>query len=217
MKKLMVMSAALALVAFACGDSVGGNGVASLESANAVPPAGGGEPATGGGTAPGEVDSEDALLAFTQCLRDQGLDVADPVVDADGNLRLGGRPGGAGENRQALQAAREACADILEGVSLGFRDFDRTAIEDSLVAYAACMRDNGYQMADPDFDSFGPGAGGGAGEGGGPFGAVDREDPSFITANTACEEILGSAFGPGGPGGGPGRRPDAAPDAGNGG
>ena len=26
------------------------------------------------------------------------------------------------------------------------------SIEDQLFAYAECMRDNGYEMADPDFD-----------------------------------------------------------------
>ncbi|MEN8114577.1 MAG: hypothetical protein ABFS21_09335 [Actinomycetota bacterium] len=33
-------------------------------------------------------DTEEAMLAFTQCLRDQGIDIDDPTVDADGNVRL---------------------------------------------------------------------------------------------------------------------------------
>ena len=41
------------------------------------------------------------------------------------------------------------------------------------------MRDNDYEMNDPDFSNFGPGGGGGGGGGGGPFGVIDRDDPRF--------------------------------------
>ncbi|GAG42818.1 unnamed protein product, partial [marine sediment metagenome] len=33
------------------------------------------------------VSDEEAILAFAACLRDEGIDVDDPTVDADGNLR----------------------------------------------------------------------------------------------------------------------------------
>ena len=89
----------------------------------------------------------------------------------------------------------DACAEQLEGVVLGFggRDFDPTELEDTMVEYAACMRENGYDMDDPDFSSFGPGTNGEPGEGGpgGPFREIDPEDPDFVAANEACGEILG--------------------------
>jgi hypothetical protein len=55
------------------------------------------------------------------------------------------------------------------------------------------MRDNGYDMDDPDFSSFGPGAEGEPAEGArvGPFGEIDQDDPDFVAANEACGEILG--------------------------
>ena len=57
-------------------------------------------------------------------------------------------------------------------------------------------------MPDPDFSSAEvPGQGGG-----GPFGALDRDNPSFQTAQAACAEIFGAdgrvpGAGPGGGGG----------------
>ena len=71
-----------------------------------------------------------------------------------------------------------ACGELLEGATLGFREgFDRTELEDTLVEYAACMRENGYDMPDPDFS--GSGAGPGAGPGGGALSlaAGFDEDP----------------------------------------
>jgi len=32
-------------------------------------------------------DDEAAMMAYTQCMRDQGIELLDPVVDADGNVQ----------------------------------------------------------------------------------------------------------------------------------
>ena len=197
MRKLIALVAVLALVAAGCGGGSDADGVASLESDTEVLAA---DPNAATEVVTTEVDDEEAMLAFTQCLRDQGLDIADPEVDDEGNLRLA-RPGqDADFDREAFQAAREACAQFLEGVSFGFREFDRTEIEDTLVEFAACMRDNGVDMPDPDFSAT-PGAGGGGGR---PFGDIDPTDPAFEAASEVCQEILSNAFGEDGPGRGPG-------------
>ncbi len=204
MKRLVIAGVALALIAAACGGGSQSDGVASLEDDVTAPLAAGGDSSTDGSVATTEVDAELAMLEFTQCLRDQGLDVSDPEVDADGNLQFGGRPGGGGGedpdfDREAFREARTACAHILQGVSLEFREFDRTDIEDTLVEFASCMRTNGYDMPDPDFSGE-PGSGGG----GGPFADIDRDDPAFVTASEACQDVLTSAFGENGPGAGRG-------------
>ena len=148
---------------------------------------------------------EEALLAFASCMRENGLDVADPTVDAEGNLSLG-RPGGggggagAGFDRQAAEAAFEVCGDLLEGVTLGFGAQDRTGLEDDLLSFASCMRDNGFDMPDPDFSAT-PGGAGGPG-GGGPFGQIDRDDPAFESALETCQDELPGFAGGGGGGGG---------------
>ena len=203
--RALAAAAAFAVVASACGG--GGdpsNDVASLSGDVTITRAIE-DPAAD----PGD-SREEALLAFAACMRDNGLDVADPTVDAEGNLRLGRPGGGAGADfdRQTAQAAFEVCGDLLEGVILGFGAQDRTDIEDNLLSFASCMRDNGFDMPDPDFSAL-AGAGGGPG-GGGPFGQIDRDDPAFESALEACQDELpgfaggggGGRFGGGGGGGG---------------
>ena len=191
-RRLVVLAVTVAMVAAACGGDASTDGVATLSDAitTTAPAADVGEPTT-----------EEALLAFTACLRENGVDIEDPTIDVDGNVRLtppglqGGREGAGDDD---LRQAREACADLLADAAVGRgRGVDRTQLEDDLVAFAECMRDNGYDMPDPDFSSFGPGSGGG-----GPFGEIDPNDPAFRTASDACGDIL-AGFGPG-PGGRPG-------------
>ena len=211
--RVMVPLLALGLIASACGGSDDSDsGVATLETTDAAALADSADVA-----ATEEVDAEQAMLDLAACLRDQGLDIEDPTVDVEGNVQFGGFRGGGGvdsdgtlPDREAMQAAMAECEDELEGVALGFGDggFDRTELEDTMVVYAACMRDNGYDMDDPDLSSFGPGAGGEPGEagGGGPFGAIDPDDPDFVAANEVCGDLLGGLPGAGGrgPGGGNG-------------
>jgi hypothetical protein len=62
---------------------------------------------------------------------------------------------------------------------------DLTGHEDELLAFAVCMRENGYDMPDPDFSDSGH-------SGDGPFGdAIDTDDPDFQTAAKSCEGIVG--------------------------
>lgn len=190
--RLLVVIAAMSLVVAACGDDASDGGVASLEDIGATPEE---TPAAGDATA----DPEQALLAFAACLRDNGVDIDDPTVDADGNPVLA-RPGqgDAPRDPEAFRQARDTCEPLLGGVTLGFGLRDDTERQDSLLEFAQCMRDNGYDMPDPDFTA-GPGEGGGPG--GGPFGGIDFDDPVFQAASEQCSDIL-AGFGPGqGPGG----------------
>jgi hypothetical protein len=210
MRRPIAALVVLVMTAAACGGSAGsGNGVASLDDTATAPP----ETVASLDSEPEEpVSDEEALLAFAACLRSHGIDVEDPTVDAEGNVRLGALRGGGpdgGADRETMQAAFAACGDRLQGVALGFRGqgIDETERQDALLAYAACMRDNGFDMPDPDLD-FTPGDPGEGPRGGstfvGPFGEIDPNDPQFVAAQEACAEFL-AGFGPGrGPGGGPG-------------
>jgi len=204
-KQLILLLVVCALVATACAGESDAEGVASLE---------GSEPTNSteaeGSAAAGQIDTEQAMLNFTQCLRDEGLDIQDPEMDADGNLNFRQLAQGAeGLDRETLRAGFEACQSELEGITLGGGPgFDRTAIQDTLIEYAACMRDNGYDMEDPDLSNFGPGSGGEGqpGQGSGPFGSIDPDDPAFTAANEVCQEVFTSALPRflGGEGPGPG-------------
>jgi len=69
---------AIGLLASACSSGAGGADVASLDT-NA-------QDAEIEGTETETVSGEEAVLAFTACLRDEGLDVDDPAIDGEGNL-----------------------------------------------------------------------------------------------------------------------------------
>ncbi len=179
------MLIALALLVAACGDSGGTvNTVASLNDVAAP-----------GATATGtviEVDTEEQLFKFAACIRDQGFDLPDPTVDREGNVNLEPPENLEDVDWDGLLDAANNCDEFLEGVSLGFTPQDLTNLQDGLLEFAQCMRDNGYDLPDPDFsfifDDPEPGE---AGPGAfGPFGELDPEDPEWQAAFAQCQEVL---------------------------
>ena len=176
----------------------------------------GGEPVEPEGVAGGEsaepenLNDEEQLLAFAECMRENGVDFPDPVVEADGTVSFGFRPGGGfaalreiGRDPD-LPAAREACQGLVEGLAFGPGQggFDMIELQDRLLEFAQCMRDNGIDIGDPDLSRFAPGADDG-GQPGGPFGVIDTDDPDFAPAFEICQQRLpqpgqGRGFGGGG-------------------
>ena len=208
MKRPIAIAAVLALASLAasCTGSDSGSDVASLEASTGVPQ----EQAPAEDATAEPPTDEESILAFAACLRDEGIDIEDPTVDADGNLRPP-RPRDIGQtDREMVRAAMDSCSEHLENVAFGLDAVDRTEREDQLFEYAACMRENGYDMPDPSFSALGqPGEGAATGGGGGgPFGEIDRDDPTFQVAQEACVDIFGGdrvpGGGPGAPGGGAG-------------
>lgn len=199
MTRFIAAIAAFALLVAACTGSADA-GVASLEAQPAPAETGEGETTT--------VSDEEALLAFAECMRDQGIEgFEDPTVDDEGNLQFGSRGAfGAGEiDRETMIAARDACSELLEDATLGFGRPDESEIQDHLLAFANCMRDHGIEMDDPDLSGIGPGGDGEPGQGGRPFGDIDFGDPDVQEALEACQGDFGRGFGPGDggrPGGG---------------
>ena len=127
------------------------------------------------------VELERALFDLSACMRDEGIDVGDPTVDANGNVLLGTPPGGESiSDHGALMDAYAVCGDLVGGRSLGHGDADRTAVHDRLVEFAACVRDNGYDVSDPDFSN----------SGGELFPGLDEDDPDFQAAQKVCEALL---------------------------
>jgi hypothetical protein len=184
---------ALALsLAFAVGASAQ---VASLSGPDETPP-----PEAAVGTELEFADFDEALLAFVQCLRDNGLEVDDPVAGEGGRGFLrGGGGGAAGLDRQSeeFQAAQAECGLILESSR---PDIDPAAEQERLeteLLLAQCLRDNGYpEYPDPALDNDGR-----LQRGGQAFQAIgiDRRSAEFQNARGTCADDLGvEAFGPGG-------------------
>jgi hypothetical protein len=190
--RIVPLLLAIGLLVAACSGTDSDAGVASLEDETASEQS---QDAVIDSASP-----EDAVMAFTVCLRDEGLDVEDPIVDDQGNLRPPRLRDIADLDRDVIETAFEACNEYLDDVAFGLDSEDRTEREDELLIFAACVRENGYDMPDPDFSTpRSPGSGGG-----GPFGGLDREDPAFQAALAACSDVFGAGAPIPGTGGGRG-------------
>ena len=147
-------------------------------------------------------DREEALLAFAQCMRDNDIDMDDPVAGAAGRGFFGGGPGagpgsgGFDQRSEEFQSAQANCGSILEASR---PDLDPAAVAERLeedLAMAQCLRDQGYEdYPDPVVDADGRRQ---------RFGGRDPQelgfDPrseEFQLARAACADELGVEFGPG--------------------
>jgi hypothetical protein len=119
---------------------------------------------------------------FASCMRDEGIDMADP----DPTTGIAALGPGVDRGSKAYKDAMAACAHLLPAGRgsghAGTHDLDQYR------AFAACMRENGF----PDFPDPQPGSGGmfaGAG--------IDRENPAFRQASKTCAPTLPGAGGAG--------------------
>jgi hypothetical protein len=158
---IAVLGVSLALIATACGS--GNNASAQIASLGSTT-----------GTTPDTTvpaNTQEALLKYAACMRQNGVNMADPTFDADGNPTGGGfgRNSGIDRSSAAFQTAQKACGSLLQGVSLGGRGrgLNREAIQNSLNDFTACLRGEGLQVDDITFGPPG-GAGGNRTTGSGP-------------------------------------------------
>ena len=92
-------------------------------------------------------------------MRDNGYDVSDPELNADGTIDfLALRANfvqviGGSDNPRRATAAVEACRPVLAGATFAQppSEEDQIEIQDRLLELAQCLRDNGIDVADPDF------------------------------------------------------------------
>ena len=187
MKRMVPLVLALALVVAACGGS-DDEGVATLEDENRQLE----QDVT---DAAGTADDEQALLAFSACMRDNGVEsFPDPVLNADGSVDFGQDSQPFAEvEPEVAEAAVNTCIDELQGVSFapGGTDFDLNEIQDAFVEFAECMRENGVDFDDPDLASaFSDG------QIRNPFGDLDITDPDVAAAVEVCQEVF-VGVGPG--------------------
>ncbi|GGY51426.1 hypothetical protein OH797_15995 [Streptomyces anulatus] len=147
------MAAALALTATACSGDGGGT--------------------KDGGSASGTGKTEeDQALEHRKCLREQGLDIPEPKPGQDG---MGITIDGGSKGKEEMEKAFKACED--KAVGGGPKELTQ-AEKDKMVAFARCMRENGFDMPDPKFD-------GGAMQ---AAPALKQKDmKKFEKANKACE------------------------------
>ncbi len=130
-------------------------------------------------------------------MREHGIDVPDPQVDEDGRLDDPARRRGMRLDRNGddFREAREACGTPFGDA--GPRSSPRRSgeqMQETMLEFAACMREHGVDMPDPDFS----GGGGGLPAPVVLVAASIRGSETFQKAQEACQEILEDAL----PGGG---------------
>jgi hypothetical protein len=155
----LVAVLALALAVAACSSGGKGDGVASL---------GGGATST---TSPGGGDSIQADLAYVRCMRQHGINLPDPKVDAQGNVTQE-HPQGVGPDDPKFQVARQACRHYRANGGEAQRPSPQQ--QQQMLAFTRCMRQHGINLPDPT-----------------PDGRVDLrginpDDPRFKAAERAC-------------------------------
>jgi hypothetical protein len=104
---------------------------------------------------------QDAQLAFSQCMRDNGVTgFPDPKFgDGGGGSMMIDSSSGIDPDSDSFKAAQSKCQPALDKV-MGDGAESRSPAEqqemkDQALAYAQCMRDNGVDMPDPTFDDQG--------------------------------------------------------------
>ncbi|MEU8892183.1 hypothetical protein [Streptomyces sp. NPDC048442] len=132
----------LAVLATACAGSAdkgGSDAVGKPDSAKSDSAAGSGDRST-------SKTNDDKAVKHRQCLRKQGLKVPDPKPGESGvGITLGG-----GMSKDALDKAMKACASTSPGGASGGRMTQ--ADKDKGIKHAQCMRKNGFNMPDPDYE-----------------------------------------------------------------
>lgn len=115
----------------------------------------------GGGEAEKPASDFDKQLAFSRCMRDNGVDIPDPKEGPDGSILIGAAP--AGPDDGVFAAAYEKCrAKLPNGGEHKLTPEERQ----KQLTFAKCMRDNGIaDYPDPAAD-------------GSPGGRLPLPDPS---------------------------------------
>lgn len=130
--------------------------------------------ACGGGGSGGESASrEEAVLEFTECMREHGVEMPDPQPGQD--VIEPGDP-----NDPAAKEAQEACNGKLDRVAQDVSPEEDEEFREGWLAFSECMREEGIEMADPQFPGTGKVLLGIAG--------IDTESPAFAAAREACED-----------------------------
>lgn len=95
------------------------------------------------GGSSGGTDADNALK-MRKCLRDNGVDAPDPKPGEDPR----GMTVGAGADQEAMKKAMEKCGMTGPGAGGEIPQAEK----DKALAQAKCMRDNGFDMPDPEFN-----------------------------------------------------------------
>jgi hypothetical protein len=148
---------------------------------------------TGGGSAgSGNGDPQERALAFAKCMREHGIDMPDPKVDASGRMEMRVNARGVGDAK--MRAAQTACQDKTGGAFGPGGGQPDPKFQEAALKYSQCMRQHGV----PKFPDPQPNGGLLLKAGNG----IDPSSPTFKAADKTCQQLLPR---PGAAGGSAGR------------
>jgi hypothetical protein len=161
---------------------------AALLAAGAIAVAScGGDPADADGE--GQAASRDAALKFAQCMREHGVDMADPGTGGRATLKVGPGEKTTPEEMEEAEKACEKYQTDIEPPELS--EEQQQEFKEAALAHARCMREHGIEnFPDPTLDEDG-GVQVRITQGSG----IDPEDDDFKDAQEACKDEM-----PDGPG-----------------
>jgi hypothetical protein len=155
-------------------------------------------------TVAGKGDAAKLYRQWADCLRQHGINIADPSIDSQGAVNVSIPPSA---SMQTFQTADAACRSLQQAAQAAQNGGQPIQKPDpaKLLAFSKCMRAHGLT----DFPD--PSPGGGLQLSGGPGSNLRPDNPVFQAAQQACQSIVGmpkggmrvTAGGPG-PGGGGG-------------
>ena len=129
------------------------------------------------------VRGEAEMVAWADCLRAQGIDVTDPVVNSDGNIEKPGFPADFDINRNLRKL--EACEIYIQVFTSEFKQDNEGEAQtmDYLLSLATCLRENNIDVEDPKITNDGidfeiPGI---------------KKDPKVMAAYENCNSGIGKA------------------------
>jgi hypothetical protein len=126
-----------------------------------------------------EAVREVEVMAFSQCMRDQGVEMKDPIIDSGGNVQKPEPVEGITLDMEQLKSAWAGCEQHLDGVTFGKKGKDQAdeiQWTDDLLELAECMREKDLNVDDPDVRKDGI-----------EF-EVDKNDPAVMDAVETCWE-----------------------------
>jgi hypothetical protein len=130
-----------------------------------------------------EASNRKAMLDLARCMRENGIDMPDPQFEGG---RVTQRMGGPNVDPEKLRKAEQACAKYREAIKPPeMSDEDKEKFRKAALEHARCMREQGIDMPDPQFDENG-GAQIRMRRGSG----IDPNSAKFREAQEACRDKL---------------------------
>jgi hypothetical protein len=157
---------------------------------------------------PADIEAAEAsAAAFSQCVRDAGVDAPDLAVSADGRIDLGPLVSSVDPTDPAVQQALLSCEGSLEGGLAGSLAgiLGSQSFADALVSFSQCVRDDGYDVEDLTFPAL---AGALLGSGMDPSNpdpnavvpilatavGLDPDDPAVVDTVSGCVVVIQSGL-----------------------